>query len=63
MTSTTLPPEQRKKILRVLFVSLLLDLVRLTSNSVLIDTANQLTDILYLHPTTLPLPTHFLPLP
>jgi len=64
------PPAARKKILRVLFISLLLDLVSLSVlNSAIytLQAANTLTlthpDILHLHPPPLP-PTHlFLPQP
>jgi hypothetical protein len=64
MASTTLPPEQRKKILRVLFVSLLLDLVR-PSDLALVTLLTKLhvTDIFHLHPASLPLLIDILPLP
>jgi len=52
-------PQQRKKILRVLFISLLLDLV---SAKLVLPSAKKLTksDLIHFHPPSLPFSAHLL---
>lgn len=64
MASNTLPPAQRKKILRVLFISLLLDLVGLILDVTLLRLTDTLVlDIVHLHSSPVPLATYLLSIP
>lgn len=52
-------PQQRKKILRVLFISLLLDLVSTKMSRAQCKSLTK-PDLIYLHPPSFPFSTHLL---